>query len=299
MTKIAFLGLGNMGSAMAARLLDAGLDVTVWNRTAAKADPLVKRGAHLADAPAAATAGAEVVITMLTDPAALDEVVFGPGGVAEALVPGQVLVDMSTVGQDEIRSVAGRMTSGVAVVDAPVRGSIPEASAGQLLIYVGADPVLFDRVEPVLRLLGNPTRVGGLGSGAAMKLVVNLTLAAAMTAAGEAIALGNLFGLDRGTVLDVLANSPVGSVIQPKREAIESGTYPPSFKLSLARKDLRLLTDAAARTELRLKVAPAALAWLDATSAAGLGNRDYSSVIATIAGQHPGPLAPSSSVGIV
>jgi 3-hydroxyisobutyrate dehydrogenase-like beta-hydroxyacid dehydrogenase len=115
-----------------------------------------------------------------------------------------------------------------------------------------------------------------------MKLVVNSTLAAAMTAAGEALALGDALGLDRGAVLDVVAGSPVGGVIRGKRTAIETGIYPRSFKLSLARKDLGLVTDAAAKAGLDLKVAPAARAWLDEAFNAGLGELDYSSVIATI-----------------
>jgi 3-hydroxyisobutyrate dehydrogenase-like beta-hydroxyacid dehydrogenase len=219
---------------------------------------------------------------MLTDAAALEQVLFGPGGVAEAIGPGQVLLEMSTVGRDEIRSVAERLPSHVVLIDAPVRGSIPEATEGRLVIFVGADRTTFERVEPILRTLGTPSRVGGLGSGAAMKLVVNSTLAAAMTAAGEAVALGDVLGLDRGTVLDVVANSPVGGVIKAKRKAIESGIYPPSFKLSLARKDLQLVSEAAAEAALDLKVAPAALAWLDQAADAGLGDLDFSSVIKTI-----------------
>lgn len=281
-TKIAFIGLGHMGSAMAARLLDAGYDLTVWNRTAAKAGPLLERGARQADSPADAATGSDIVITMLTDTAALEQVLFGPGGVAEAIGPGHVLLEMSTVGRDEIRSVAERLPSHVVLVDAPVRGSIPEATEGRLVVFVGADRTTFERVEPILRTLGTPSRVGGLGSGAAMKLVVNSTLAAAMTAAGEAVALGDVLGLDRGTVLDVVANSPVGGVIKAKRKAIENGIYPPSFKLSLARKDLQLVSEAAAEAALDLKVAPAALAWLDQAADAGLGDLDFSSVFKTI-----------------
>jgi 3-hydroxyisobutyrate dehydrogenase-like beta-hydroxyacid dehydrogenase len=284
MTKIAFVGLGNMGSAMAARLLASGYDLTVWNRTRAKADALVAGGAKLADSPAAAASGTDVVITMLTDPAALEQVVFGSDGLAGSLGSGQVLLDMSTVGPDEIRAVADRLPTGVVLVDAPVRGSILEASSGRLVIFVGADSATFALVEPILKALGSPTRMGGLGSGAAMKLVVNSTLAAAMTAAGEALALGAAFGLDRGLVLDVVEQSPVGAVLRGKRDAIETGTYTPSFKLGLARKDLRLVTEAPAAAQLDLKLAPAALAWLDQAAAAGVADLDYSAVVASITG---------------
>ena len=282
MKKIAFIGLGKMGSLMATRLLNAGYDLTVWNRTSAKSDALVERGARAADTPEAAVAGTDVIITMLRDPAALERVVFGPGGIGEALGPGQLLLDMSTVGPDEIRSANERLPKEAVLVDAPVRGSLPEAKDGRLVIFVGADPATFEQVKPILSHLGTPTRVGGLGSGAAMKVVVNSTLGAAMAAAGEAIALGQVFGLDRRTVLDVVANSPVGGVIRSKREDIEAGRYPANFKLNLALKDLQLVNEAAAKAGLALKVASASREWLEQAADAGLGDLDYSSVIATI-----------------
>jgi 3-hydroxyisobutyrate dehydrogenase len=115
-----------------------------------------------------------------------------------------------------------------------------------------------------------------------------------MTAAGEAMALGDALGLDRGDVLDVVANSPVGGVIQGKRDTIEARTYPASFKLSLARKDLQLVNDAADNAGLGLKLVPAALAWLDQTADAGFGDLDYSSVIETITARTRGVLSPAA-----
>src|SRR5438128_240967 len=195
MTKIGFLGLGMMGSTMASRLLDAGNDLTVWNRTAEKAQPLVDLGATLAATPAEAALGAEVMITMLADPAALDQVLFGAEGLAAALHPGQTLIDMSTVGPDAIAGILSRLPEGLEFADAPVRGSVPEVTEGRLLILVGATDETFPRVAELLEPLGSVRHVGPPGSGAAMKVVVNWTLGAAITGVGEAMSLGEALGL--------------------------------------------------------------------------------------------------------
>jgi 3-hydroxyisobutyrate dehydrogenase len=282
MAKLAFLGLGQMGTPMATRLLDAGHDVTVWNRTSAKTGPLVDRGASAATTPADAVAGVDAAITMVANPEALEEVLFSGDGVLDVLHPGQLLIDMSTVGVDVIRSIAGRLPSSVTFVDAPVRGSVPEATAGRLAIYVGATPAAFDRVRPLLAPLGTPQHVGGPGAGAATKMVVNLILGVTITALGEALALGDRLDLDRATLLDVLADSPIGATVRSKRVNIESGEYPPSFKLRHALKDLRLATDPATRPGQNLTVAAAARGWLEQAAIAGAEDRDFSAVVDTI-----------------
>lgn len=284
MGRIAFLGLGQMGSPMAARLLEAGHDVTVWNRTADKAQPLVERGARVADTPAAAATGVEVAITMVTGPGALDQVLFGPHGLAAALELGQVLVDMSTVGPDAVRSAARRLPGGVAMVDAPVRGSVPQATDGTLGILVGATAETLERVRPILELLGSVQHVGGLGAGAAAKLVVNSALGAVIATFGEALSLGEALGLRRTTLLDVLADSAVGAVAQSKRANVESNSYPPRFKLGLALKDLRLATEAGEHAGRDLKVARASRRWFEEAAEAGASDLDYVAVVSTIAG---------------
>jgi 3-hydroxyisobutyrate dehydrogenase-like beta-hydroxyacid dehydrogenase len=282
MAKIGFLGLGMMGSAIASRLLDAGNDVTVWNRTAEKAQPLADRGASLAASPAEAALGADVVITMLADPAALEQVMFGDRGLAAALHPGQTLIDMSTVGPDAVAGVLTRLPESLGFADAPVRGSVPEATEGRLLIFVGATDEVFARVAELLEPLGSIRHVGPPGSGAAMKLVVNSTLGAAIAGVGEALSLGEALGLARGELLDVLEETPLGAAVKAKRSNIESGSYPANFKLALARKDLRLVTDAAERRGRDLKVAAAARAWFDRAAETGAAEEDYSAVVATI-----------------
>src|ERR1700733_15699915 len=132
MARIGFLGLGEMGTPMATCLLHAGHEVVVWNRTAERTAPLAQRGAAVASSPAKAAAGADFVITMIATPEALEQVLFGTAGLAAALSPGQVLIDMSTVGPDEIRSVVARMPGSVSLVCPPVRGSVPQATSGRL-----------------------------------------------------------------------------------------------------------------------------------------------------------------------
>lgn len=287
MAKIGFLGLGEMGTPMAGRLLQAGHDVVVWNRSAERTAPLAKAGAAVAATPAKAAAGRDFVITMLATPEAVEQVLFGTAGLAAALSPGQVLIDMSTVGPDEVRSAAARLPKGVPLVDAPVRGSVPQATSGRLDIFVGATDQDYDRVRPILEAVGSVRHAGGPGSGAAMKLVANLALGAAIVTLGEALSLGESLELQRDILLDVLADSPIGPILKAKRANIESGQFAPSFKLRHAAKDLRLVTETAAARGRDLKQARANRAWLDEAAEHGAADLDFSAVVATIVGETP------------
>lgn len=271
---VAVLGLGAMGSRIAARLLAAGHSVTVWNRTPEKAGPLVELGATAAASPAGAVAGVEVAITMLADPDALAAVAD-----ASELRPGQTLVEMSTVGPAAIERLRGALADGVALLDAPVLGSIAEAEAGTLVVFVGGSAEDAERVRPLLTELGTPLHVGGSGAGAAAKLVANSTLFGAIAVLGEALALADALGLDRETAFSVLGRTPLAAQAERRRDAIEDGAFPPRFALALARKDAALV---AAASAARLPVAEAALAWLAEAERAGAGGRDYSAVLATI-----------------
>jgi len=283
MAKIGFLGLGEMGTPMARRLLRAGHELTVWNRSPEKTASLEKEGAAVAPSPGRAAAGADFVITMLATPDALEQVLFGTEGLAATLAPGQILIDMSTVGPDEVRSAAARLPKGTSLVDAPVRGSVPQATEGHLDIFVGATDPDYGRVRPILEVLGSVRHAGGPGSGASMKLVANLVLGAAIVTLGEALALGESLELQRNTVLDVLVDSPIGPIVKTKRANVESGRYAPSFKLRHAEKDLRLVTEAAAARGRDLKQAQANRAWLDEAAEHGAADLDFSAVVATIA----------------
>lgn len=282
MVKLAFLGLGAMGSPMAARLVEAGHEVTVWNRTASRAGPVVERGAAPAHLPAEAARGAEGVFTMLANADAVQDVLFGEDGAAAVMGSGSTLVEMSTIGPDAVGSLAVRLPAGVGMLDAPVLGSVREATEGALKVFVGGSEEACRRWLPVLEALGSVRRIGELGSGASMKLVANSTLMALMTALGEALALADALGLDQGAVLDVLSDSAIGVAARGKRSRIETGTYPPNFTVALARKDTELVVDTARRLALDLPVASAAREWFEAADVAGFGGLDYSAVVARI-----------------
>src|SRR5712691_9017269 len=255
MARLGFCGTGQMGAPMAARLVAAGHDVAVWNRTTEKVDPLVKLGARPAKTPADAASEAEGVFTMLATPQALEDVVFGPHGLAEGLADGPffpTLIEMSTVGPAEVQSVRERLEPRVQIIDAPVLGSVAAAQAGKLEIFVGASDGQFARWAGVLQAMGTPSHVGPPGAGASMKLVANSTLGALMTALGEALALARSLGLDLDGVLDVLADSPIGVTARSKRSRIEHGQYPPNFKLALAVKDMDIVMATAAQRGLEL-----------------------------------------------
>ncbi|MEU6504964.1 NAD(P)-dependent oxidoreductase [Streptomyces sp. NPDC046942] len=240
MQKIAFLGLGHMGAPMAGRLLTAGYPLTVWNRTPARAEPLVAEGAVLAGSPAQAVRHADVVLTMLAGPDALTAVA---DAVVPELRPGTVWVEMSTVGPDAVREVGGRLKDGVLLVDAPVMGSTDRAADGTLGILAGGDVTA---VEPVLAHLGTVTRTGPLGSGAALKLVVNTAVIGGVGIVAEALRLADTLGLDGDTARAALAASPLGGVVG---RAFAEDVH---FATELAVKDLGIATGAA-----RLPVAEA------------------------------------------
>jgi 3-hydroxyisobutyrate dehydrogenase-like beta-hydroxyacid dehydrogenase len=289
MAKLGFCGLGQMGTPMAARLIDAGHQVTVWNRTVSKARPLADRGATAATTPAEAAAGAEFVFTMLATPEVVEQVVVGETGVADGVSPGSTLVEMSTIGPEAVHGLRSKLASEVEMLDAPVLGSVAQAEAGELKVFVGGEDPVVERARPVLAAFGAVRHLGPLGAGASMKLVVNSTILALMTALGEALALADSLGLDQNDVLDILADSAIGGPARSKRGHIESGTYPPNFKLVLAAKDGSLVLRAAEAAGLELGVSEAAAAWMAAADRDGLGELDYSAVIAEIRGTKANP----------
>jgi 3-hydroxyisobutyrate dehydrogenase len=286
MTTIAFIGLGRMGSRMARRLLQAGNEVAVWNRTQERMSPLVQAGAVPAKSPADAARRAEAVLTMLSDPAALMEVTEGPDGLAAGVGPSATVIEMSTVGPEAIGRLASRLAPGTGLLDAPVLGSLAEAEAGSLRIFVGGPLGLVARWTPLLSELGSPLYVGELGSGAAAKLVANLTLLGVLGLLGEALSLARGLGLSHVTAFEVLAATPLAAQAERRRAAIESGDYPARFSLSLALKDADLILDASAEAELRL--VKAARTWLAEANEAGWADRDYSAVLAWILREQSG-----------
>jgi 3-hydroxyisobutyrate dehydrogenase len=281
MTRVAFLGLGAMGHPMAGRLVAAGHEVRVWNRTPGRDEDLVAAGAVRAATPAEASSHADVAITMLSDPPALEAVLFGAGGVAETLPPNATLIDMSTVGPGPIRTAAVRLTP-VAVLDAPVLGSVPHARTGTMTIVVGGDEAVLARHAGLLEVLGTPIHVGPSGSGAAVKLANNAAVMSSLIGLGEVLAFTDRAGIDQNAVLDAMGRGPLGSLIERWRDKITGSVRRVDFRLALARKDLGLAVDDAERAGVRLLVTEAALVRLDEAVAAGRADDDNSAVIEVV-----------------
>jgi 3-hydroxyisobutyrate dehydrogenase-like beta-hydroxyacid dehydrogenase len=275
-----------MGERIARRLLDAGHELVVWNRKAARAEPLAELGATVAATPAESTRRAEATVTMVTDPAALAEVTEGPEGVAAGTTERTTVIQMSTVGPPATTRLESVLPTGTGLLDAPVLGSRSEAEGGTLQIYASGPPDLVERWTPLLSELGTVHNVGPLRAGQAAKLVANTTLVGVIGVLGEALAVADGLGLSREAAFDVLGTTALASQAERRRADFESGDYPPRFTLSLARKDADLILAAAAASNIELPVVEAARAWLAQAEEAGHGEEDYSAVLARIA---PGP----------
>jgi 3-hydroxyisobutyrate dehydrogenase-like beta-hydroxyacid dehydrogenase len=281
-TRIAVIGLGAMGSRIASRLLDTGHRVTVWNRTAAKAGPLVERGAELVDSPAAAAGTAEALLVMVSDPPALAAITDGPEGIAAGATSSLTVIQMSTVDPAAVSRLATALPAGVGLLDAPVQGSIDAVEAGSLTLFVGGPEPLVERWMPLLSTLGSPIHVGPLGTGTAAKLVANATLFATLGVLGEAIALAERLKLPRDVAYEILTTTPLGAQAERRRDAVESGEYPKRFALALARKDAELILAAGADARVDLRLATATAEWLRDADEGGFGDLDYTALLAWI-----------------
>ena len=277
MSSVAVIGLGGMGSRIARRLLDAGHEVLVWNRTPAKTAPLVGLGAAAAESPADATRRSEAVITMVTDPEALQSVTEGPNGVVAAASEATTVIQMSTVSPAATSRLESALEpTGAGLLDSPVLGSLAEVESGTLTIFAGGPDELVERWTPLLSVLGSVLLVGPVGAGTAAKLVANSTLLV-VGVLGEALVVAQKLGLERDVTFEVLAATPVAAQAERRRPAIESGEFPPRFPLRLALKDANLILEAAGAD---LKVTAAAREWLAEANEASWGDKDYSAVLA-------------------
>ena len=285
MTSVGVVGLGAMGSRMAARLAEAGRDLVIWNRDRAKAGPLLELGATEATSPADVAERAEAVIVMVRDPQALRDVTEGPAGIAAGATSATTVIQMTTVDPAAIARLQALLPHGAELLDAPVLGSIAEAEARTLKIFAGGAPALVDRWTPLLSALGSVIPVGALGSATAAKLVANSTLFGTLGVLAEALALADALGLPRTVAFDVLATTPLAAQAERRRGSIESGEYPARFALSLARKDADLIAGAAAAEDVDLRLAAAARAWLADAERDGAGKLDYSALIAYVLDQ--------------
>ena len=247
--KIAFIGLGLMGSRMATRLIDAGHDVTVYNRSVDATRALADKGATVARSAREAAAGVDIVMTMVSNDDAVRAVVYGDDGVLAGLPAGRTLIDLSSIHPDTSREINKAATErGVRMIDSPVAGSTPAAEQGLLLLMVGGDKAVYDQYKGLLEVLGKTVvYMGASGAGTTMKLVVNTLLGVQLQALGEAVALGQKAGLDKSAILDVLGQTPAVSPLQKaKMENARKGEYPTQFPIKHMHKDLGLVLKLAA-----------------------------------------------------
>ena len=244
MSKITFLGLGAMGSRMAQNLITAGHDVCVWNRSPARCASLIKAGAKTAPTSKKAVNGAEIVISMLTDDDASRAVWLGKDGALEGLAPNALAVESGTVSPTYIAELAQAIRAkGIAFIDAPVAGSLPQAQAGELVFLVGGGAQDVARFEPVALKMGKAVlHAGETGQGCVLKMIVNALLAVQTAAIGELLAYAKAQGLDPTTALALLAPTPVMSpAAQMSGTLILQGAHTPMFPIDLLVKDLGYL----------------------------------------------------------
>jgi len=280
-TTVAVLGTGSMGAPIARNLLAAGFPVSVWNRTAARAAPLVNDGARLAPSPADAAKNADVVLTMLTDGAAVQETMSGPGGALQAMRTGSVWIQMATVGLDWITRLIGLAAEhDVELVDAPVSGSDGPAREGKLIVLASGPDQARAKVQAIFDAIGRQTLwLGPTGQGTRMKLVLNNWLVAQVEAVAETVALTQALGLDPHLFPEAIDDAPLGSSYAvAKARAMISGDYTPGFALRLAFKDATLALDAAKELGLRLPLTAALAPRWQQAIADGHPNDDVSSV---------------------
>lgn len=282
---IGVAGLGKMGAAIASRLIEVGHQVTVWNRTADKAEPLVKEGAAAAATPGELANRSDVIVTILTDAAAIDSVFHGLSGLLSGDVGGKLFIEMSTVQpRTEIALAEKVRGKGAAFVECPVGGTTGPARQGKLIGLAGATAADFERARPILdQLCRRVEHCGDVGAGASMKLTINLPLVIYWQALGEALAVSRHLGFDHARMMDLLADTSGGTnAIKNRGPSLAkmlggdlSGAV--TFNLDDARKDLRTMLAEAKSRGVELPLIERTLACFDEASKAGWGRRDVSS----------------------
>ena len=279
---VAILGLGTMGAGMAANVLKAGLSLSVYNRTAAKAEMLINGGASYAATPAEAVLGASVVISMLSDDSASRDVWLGKDGALASASDDAVLIESSTVSPSWIAELSELSSKrGIHFLDAPVTGSRAQAEAGQLSFLVGGSAAALDAATPVLKTMSKEiTHLGPVGSGAKMKLINNFLCGVQIASLAEGLTWIERSGLDREKALTVLKSGAPGSPLLAAISArMVSQNYSVNFVLNLMAKDLLYAHAEAAHYGVDLKTAATASTLFEAAISRGFGGEDMSSVI--------------------
>jgi 3-hydroxyisobutyrate dehydrogenase-like beta-hydroxyacid dehydrogenase len=288
--RVAFLGLGIMGSRMAANLFRAGeFELTVWNRTASVAETFAAQhaGVAVAATPAEAAAGAEIVVTMVVDGAQVEHVLLGGDGAATAARAGTLFVDCSTIGPAAARAIGAALAErGFELVDAPVTGSAPRAEDGTLTIMAGGSGGAFERARPVLEAMGKLiVHAGPLGHGQTVKVINNAVAAANTAIVGEALIVADRAGVDLDALVEVMGAGSGGSaMLALKAGAMREHDFTPLFKLEHMLKDVRLCLEEGQAIGAPFQFAALVREILTAAMARGLGEADFAALIEVLEG---------------
>jgi 3-hydroxyisobutyrate dehydrogenase len=253
--QIGFIGLGIMGKPMALNLIKAGFDVTVYNRTASKAEQLVSQGAKKAASAAEVAGQTTVIITIVSDTPDVESVILGKNGVIEKIRPGSVVIDMSTISPEATREIAARLKEkGAHMLDAPVSGGEQGAIDGTLSIMVGGDDDIFERCQPFFEAMGkNIIHVGPSGMGQTVKLVNQILVAGTLNAVAEALIFAQKSGVDLDKAIDAVKGGAAGSwQLANLAPRIIKRDFQPGFMIDLMQKDLKLVMESAATSKLTL-----------------------------------------------
>lgn len=279
--------MGIMGSAMAGRLLDAGYDLTIYNRTRERCSALEAKGAKVADTPKAVVEKCDIVFACTSDPASAKAVFFGEHGVLAGISAGKKFIDISTVNVETVLEIGEAVTAkGGIYLEAPVSGSKGPALTGQLVFLAAGDEKLKEEAQPCFDVMGKRTYfLGEMGAGARMKLVVNMMMGINMVALAEGLALGQKAGLSGSDILDVIKDSAIASPMYGlKGPLMLEGNYAPNFPLKHEQKDMRLAVEMGDLHGQPLPVAAAANEAFKAGIADGQGDQDFSVVMESVMG---------------
>ncbi len=283
--KVGFIGLGIMGKPMARNLMDAGYEVTVYNRSPEKAEELEASGATVAETPSEVAQNSDVVITMLPDSPQVSEVVAGEDGVLEGIAEGSLVVDMSTISPVVTEELAEAVKEkGASMLDAPVSGGDVGAIDGTLSIMVGGEEGDFERAKPLFEVMGaTVTHVGPIGAGQVTKAANQVVVALTIEAVSEALVLGSAGGVSPEKILDVLSGGLAGNkVMEVKREKFLSHTFDPGFRTELHHKDLGIALSAGREYGVVLPVTAIVDQMLLAMRRKGWGGEDHSALLRII-----------------
>ncbi|AMM50093.1 hypothetical protein TH61_01360 [Rufibacter sp. DG15C] len=279
--KIGFIGLGIMGSRMAANLQKAGHELVVYNRTANKADELVAQGAHLAKSPEEVGQQCRLVLTMLSTPEAVEEVAIGPDGFLKALPGNSLWVDCSTVNPSfTARMAQVALKMGHRFVDAPVSGSLLPAQNGQLIFLVGGEVRDVEEIRPLLDVMGKDvTHVGGHSQGASMKMTVNMLMGTIMAGFAEALRLGTSLGISEEMLCQTILGGPAAApFLKLKEQKLHTKDFSPEFPLEWMHKDLHLASVTAYEQGVALPALQTVKELYAQAKQDGYADQDFSSI---------------------